>query len=57
MDLERRRKLTHVREIRQKLGELLELSQADGEDMLSYLINLAQVEAQKVEAELEQPRQ
>lgn len=55
MDLERQRKLKNVREIRQRLGELLEISQVDGEDMLAYLIDLAQVEAQKIEADLERP--
>jgi len=57
MTPEQQRKLEVMRNIRQKLGELVELAQIDGEEMLAYLIDMAQVEAQAVEAELERPRE
>lgn len=57
MTPEQQRKLRAMRDVRLKLGELVELAQTDGEDMLAYLIDMAQVEAQAVEADLERPRE
>lgn len=56
MSPQQQRKLQVIRDVRMRLGELVELSKADGEEMLAYLIDLAQIEAQSVEAELERPR-